>query len=107
MHQVKSPYQGTLHYQCMPNINNIVYVRVYQTLMNLLQNHVALWNGKKLEVYVISQDKSTVRDAGEWQLVHCVVSEYCVQYYNRCMYNNLCKHVSHFANFSPVVYTYK
>lgn len=30
-----------------------------------LQNHVAVWSGKKLEVYVISPDRPTVRDAGE------------------------------------------
>ena len=30
-----------------------------------LQNHVAVWSGKKLEVYVISADRPTVRDAGE------------------------------------------
>ena len=46
---------------------------MHSMLVNLFQNHVALWNGKKLEVYVISQDKSTVRDAGKCHLVHCVV----------------------------------
>ena len=35
-----------------------------------IQNHVALWNGKKLEVYVISWDKPTLRDGGMYYVVH-------------------------------------
>ena len=40
-----------------------------------IQNHVALWNGKKLEVYVISWDKPTLRDGGMYHVVH-VASQY-------------------------------
>ena len=55
-------------------------------LMNLFQNHVALWNGKKLEVYVISQDKSSVRDAGKCHCNSTIQSS--VQYMYMYMYNN-------------------
>ena len=60
-------------------------------LFPLVQNHVAVWSGKKLEVYVISADKPTVRDAGKYMYMQASDAMYCrMGHFHTCIKNFRC-----------------